>query len=300
MWRSMSNVTLINSLHTDCLQLFVTGVKKLISLFPLFKKVTTQSSTPPAPLSNHKFKLGGVENFNGVSCTFSVLLQEFAASPEYYDSLFLDPLHKDNQETDQHFAQRQALQKRLYESIQKIRSGETIPKSTIKEIADLFKAIGWQGDLTLSLWKRFLLVLHQIAPTVFKTPLPDAHSLYDMILKSIFEGFCDPTHSLNAFKQNTTISLSKQLAQKIATETSKFSLWKVADPISQGPLSEKIQVNNHQFTLKVALELQDKTHVVAYRKLENMWICCNDDKLTEVAAPPSKNLYAVVYECCPC
>ena len=304
-------INLVPAFRINCLNLLSLCKNKLTSLF---QKTTLQSSVPPASLSNLKIKLGGVEN-TGFSCTFSVMLQEFAAAPNYYDSFFTDPLQRGTSETDNRFALRGTLQKRLLGHIQAIREGKTVPKADIKELSVLLKSLGWKGDISPSLWH---LLLHQLAPSIFPSTLPDPHEVYGSIINFLLEGQESLHHNthllkqnapkdtnglkqasatdINAFLQNQSISLQEQLAQKIHQNLPKNSLWKILDPIVQGSLEEQFKINDHQFSLNFALEFQ-KTHVVAYRKLENMWVCCNDDRITAVVSPPTKNLYAVIYEC---
>lgn len=247
-------------------------VQNCSRLMPVINFETT------ANLSKRAITVGGVQNV-GNTCVLSTMLQEFATD-ECYDVFFKtqrnNPLHS-----------------AINRCIEEIREGKTVQKA---EIRNIFRLLGRQEEL-LSYWKiQWKQLLHQIAPFLFPPPAftVNPHELYTLIALALFTE--ETTKRIVISTQDTALSLPQFIEKSPSFQEADESLWRITDPkIEEKPL-EEFRVKNLQFLLKVVHVRQDN-HVIVYRKSGKSWICCNDEKVSEVDSLPAKNIYGLVYEC---
>lgn len=288
----MHSVSFVASIRIECTRMWEECKRTAASLFGLFQKAVAHLTICHAsiPLTDRKITVGGVENV-GNSCIFSTMLQDFAAEPEFYDTLFTAPLQQGTEDRNR-FARRTELQKLLYSCIQEVRSGRLVKRTEIKRLSHLLQKLGWEGHLVTS-WRLFL---HRIAPTLFPLPIFSPHTLYDTVL-SLFAEASSSAHRIVLMAKDPNIPLQTFIEQSLSfRDTPHTVLWKIAiDNNVEQQLPQQFQLQGHQFTLKLVHVCQHN-HVQVYRKHNESWICCNDAEITPVAAPPTRNVYSVVYE----
>lgn len=313
----MNCVGFLAFVQTDCYSYFSQCREKsgscLTALYCLFQRALSTvphasrffSSPASPPLVNRSIKVGGIENA-GNTCTFSTLLQEFAAEYNFYNVFFIAPLQIAKEETKEHFGLRKQLQEHLCLCVKEIRAGMTVKRESIIRLSNLLQKLGW-NECSVSLWRIFL---HKIAPTLFPIPLPSPYKLYDKVI-SLFSEAYDPSRQIVLLNKDSEVSFTQLFEQYLKTSESRkesnehpnnitHTLWKVCvDPANNILPQEQFQIQEHRFTLKLVhawYETPHGKHVVVYRKSEERWICCNDAQINELESLPSHQIYAVVYE----
>jgi hypothetical protein len=258
----------------------------------LFQQII-KSFTPNPPSLEGRVTFGGVENA-GNTCIFSVMLQDFAALPKYYDAFIYGSLLQGEGEDAAHFDKRKEVQKLLQRSIQAIRRGSTVKKEEVQKLAHFLQGLGWEGSLP-SLWRRFL---HLVAPCLF--PIPE-FSVFKLFEKTI--GVL--THSI--FESRSAASIVFLSGADVENAISTFlsreesvnhqALWRIATEPGK-PILEEVKVGKRTFTLRLAhAEKKGRfgNHVVVYRKGERGWLCCDDTRITAIKELPLHSIYSLVY-----
>lgn len=261
----------------------------------LFQRVVYKPSSHIESLqSPSKITVGGIKNA-GNTCIFSVLLQEFAALPSYYDFfLSTSPVRRQG-EAESEFLQRNILQARLRECIQKIRSGQTVTSEEMHPVALLALQLGWQHH-EMTLLHR---VLYRWAPTIFPMPPADPTSLHLFLLNLISDspeiplivGLGKRTVTYQEAFENSSIMQSCHdvaLCRLIHTEA------QIKETVI---LPECIETQNRQYSLQLVHVFKDTGigHVTIYRKMNDQWLCCDDANVYVVKALPFTNIYTAVY-----
>ena len=269
------------------------------SLVGLFQRAVSPSRQPSSTTLSHlNITMGGVENA-GNTCIISVLLQEFAALPNYYDMFLSAQLQQGVEESESDFYHRQALQAHLSHCVNQLRTGITVSRSDIRQLSKLLVQLGWQRDTTSHLRR----ILHEWAPALFTLPTSDPYELYQKILL-LFPEVSSTSHELQLMTRVTTAAHQQLLAQRqhsLDHDPAPHILWRVDEQAIDGELSlqEDLQIDDRSYSLKVVhvvLERPEGNHVIVYRKENDHWICCDDARVYRVEALPSTNIYAVVYD----
>lgn len=280
--------------QTICLQLWEQYSSFGSALFSLFQRNVPDLAHSHS-MTHRNFRIGGVEN-TGNSCIFSVMLQDFAALPQVYDSLLSSPLQKGLTEPENRFALRQDVQKSLYRCIQNIRSGKQVEQTDIKILAHQLQSLGWQGNLS-SAWRCFL---HRLAPSLFSLPYFSVYELYETTLQCLLEqaSFLPLQIVLTGIQPSGSFS-DFFASHPEFSKTRLQTLWRVSLNESPTFLEERFQIGSWEFSLKVVHAYKNTSfgkHVVVYRQVEQEWICCNDTQITQSFPSASDIIYTVVYE----
>lgn len=261
------------------------------TLFSLFQRNFPDLAHHPS-MTHRKFRIGGVEN-TGNSCIFAVLLQDFAALPQTYDSLLSSPLQKGLKESEARFANRQSVQKNLFAYIQKIRSGKNVEQKEIRVLAKQLQDLGWQRYLAPA-WH---CLLHRLVPSLFSLPHFSVYELYETILQCLLEQTPTLASKIVMTGKQDSRSFSEFFASH-AEFTNNQTLWRVSLEKSSLP-EERFQINSMEFSLKLVHAYRDTPfgkHVIVYRQHEGEWICCDDTQITPSAPSALDTIYTVVYE----
>lgn len=270
------------------------------SLYSLFQRALHPVHDVPLspPLLHRNIHVGGVEN-SGNSCILSVLLQEMAALPNFYDLYLNTPLKCGENESQMHFSNRKRLQTLFRECVNEIRGGNLVKKDQIGQISKVLLELGWQKESTY-LWRR---LLHKYAPATFPLPTSSPHNVYNLIF-SLFPEISFSSEKIFLLSRISSVS-NRQLFENeemIQKEKTSSLLLRVAEdfenPDSTGFL-ENFQIKERSFSLQLIHVMKSTpkgNHVFVYRKENNKWICCNDDLVTNEEILPTKNIYMVVYE----
>jgi ubiquitin C-terminal hydrolase len=242
--------------------------------------------------------MGGVENA-GNTCIISVLLQEFAALPNFYDMFLNAQLEQDVGESESDFRHRQALQTHLSQCVNQLRTGITVNKRDICQLSKLLVQLGWQRDTTSHLRR----ILHEWVPGLFPLPISDPYVLYEKILL-LFPEVSSASHEIRLLTRISTAAhqqLFEQSQHSLSPDHAPHILWRVNEQNFNGEiaLEENLQIDERTYSLKivhVVLQRPTGNHVIVYRKENNHWICCDDVRVYRVDALPSTNIYAVIYD----
>lgn len=264
-------------------------------LFELFKRVVyTPSSCHESFQPYREITVGGIKNV-GNTCIFSVLLQEFAALPSYYDFFLSTSLVRRQDEAESEFLQRKILQEHLRDCIRKIRSGQTVTSEEMHPVALLALQLGWQHhDMTL-----LHRVLYRWAPTIFPMPPADPTSLHLFLLNVISDspetplivGLGKRTVTYQEAFENSSIM---QSCQDVALCRIIHSEAQIKETVI---LPERIETQNRQYSLQLVHVFKETGigHVIVYRKVNDQWLCCDDANVYAVKALPPTDIYTVVY-----
>lgn len=256
----------------------------LLSLF--------RQTTPPLSLAHRTIRWGGVENKSN-SCIFSVLLQELATLPAVYDPFLNTLLQKGPNEPEERWIARQSVQQSLMDCVRNIRHGMQVEQIQIETLAHHLQYLGWEGHIS-SIWRT---LLHRFAPHLFPLPCLSVFQLYKKILNSITNPPSQtPLPIILAGKPNPGSLFDFFSSQPIHSP----SLWRIALNHSPTDLEERIEVGPWEFSLRVVHAYQlfaSGKHVVAYRKWERDWICCNDRQISQSSPSAAEKIYMLVYEC---
>lgn len=246
-------------------------------------------------MDHRTVRVGGVENI-GNTCIFSVMLQDFAALPQMYDSLVDSPLEKGLDEPEERFLVRQAMQQNLRRCVESIRSGNRVEHAEVRTLAQQLQGLGWQGHVS-SAWRYFLF---RLAPSLFPLPSFSVYELYEKTLHCLLEQV--PSAPLQVVL--TGMQDNRCFSDFFAShpEFSKMhspTLWRVSLNTSPASLEERFENGPWEFSLRIVHAYRNTSsgkHVVVYRKNEGEWICCNDAQITQAAPSAVDNIYTVVYE----
>jgi hypothetical protein len=269
--------------------------ESVASLFELFQRIASlPARSSPIPLSHRNIKVGGIVN-SGHSCTMSVLLQEFAALPHFYDALLSAPLQQQPEESPCHLTQRKELQSQLHLCVTKVRSAQLVSRNDVSHLMTLLLELGWQNETTSALQR----ALYKWAPGIFTLPFADPYQLFEKVISFYPEASSDAKIAL--LGRTSAVAYRQLFEQSPVIECKNDSiLWRVAEDYDATiELQENLQIKNRFFSLKLVHELVRTprgNHVVIYRREQDKWICCNDVHVFQVSSPPLKNVYAVVYE----
>lgn len=284
----------IAMVQTICLQLWEQCSSFDSAVFSLFQP-NIPGLAHSHSMTHRKFRIGGVEN-TGNSCIFSVMLQDFAALPQIYDSLLSRPLQKGLKESEARFATRQVVQRSLYRYIQNIRSGKQVEQTDIKILAEQLQSLGWQGHLS-SAWRCFL---HRLAPSLFPLPFFSVYELYETTLHCLLEQVAFlPLQIVLTGKQDSGSFFDFFASHPEFSKRRSQTLWRVSLNVSPAFLEKRFQIGSWEFSLKVVHAYKNTSfgkHVVVYRQVEGEWICCNDTQITQAVPSASDTIYTVVYE----
>lgn len=241
-----------------------------------------------------KFGCYGVQNASN-TCTFSVLLQEFSSLPEYYEPfLNLASIQQDN-ESDDLYSLRQQL-RAVFKACTDTLKQETVKKELIQELAHLYFKLT-PIDSTISRiqvffnsYSSFFATLPQISP----------YKLYESFI-SFFPEISLWNHKIILLSKEASTSIPEVIAnsQSIQDITSRI-LWRIAiDRNEQGAPEEHFAIGKRLFSLKLVLCCVEKArqlHVIAYRKMMQQWVLCDDDKLSIANNIPNEGIYTAVYD----
>lgn len=241
----------------------------------------------PVDHSTATFTLGGVKNV-GNTCTSSVLLQEFCAFPEIYEPFLHAQLRQDVQESNEHFEDRKRLQAHLAACVQELSAGRSVPYFMATQLSNQLLGLGWL--------KEDLSFFQKMAPSIFSLPLASPDALYKFVVPMLQHGEETKTCIVLLDKdagESFQNAIAKGLSQ-VAPDAR--CLWRVTKDFREETcFEESFSVGDFTFTLKMVMSFQDK-HVVAYRKMENGWILCNDERITAVHEPVMSGVYMVLYD----
>jgi hypothetical protein len=271
------------------------GVEAFIEIFRSTVSCTSEPSPSFIPLHLRDIKVGGVEN-TGSSCTLSVLLQEWAAFPEFFDQFLNTTLEKKKDESEQSLQYRINLQASLRFCVGLLRSGQLVEK---KDVCQLTKHLGMLGCLNESITP-LQLFFHGLFPDLFKLPMTSPKSLYEKVL-TLFSDAPNATNQVALLARISSLPLQELFERTSIVENSKNSiLFSVAQDYEQEVmLEEMMQVKDRSFTLKLVHACEETLggkHVVIYRKVGEQWIYISDTRAFLVNELPQRNIYAVVYE----
>lgn len=256
----------------------------------LFKRAVQASVQPSEKKLAQRVSIGGVEN-GGNTCTISVLLQEMAALPEYYDQFLFSPLKREPSESNAQFALRTKLQACFRDCISTIRKGELVKREAMHTITTTMVKLGWQKS-TLPFWRKWL---HVQAPHIFSLPLSYSYGLYEFVLQLY------PEIRNIALMARISESSYQQLFQNSPfIESHAHLLCRVKEDRNKTITLEKtITVGKRRFTLEaihVSLPTPRGIHAVIYRKTGDQWFLCNDTNVQAVENPPSKHISMLIYK----
>ena len=228
-----------------------------------------------AELSDHVYTIGGVENA-GYSCTFSVMLQEFAALPDTY--LKSDLILRGG-ENEGHLEQRKELQRHLTYCVEKIRSGQTVTADEVYQLAERMQNLGWNKKLP-NLLER---ILAQIFPWLFSVQLNPFH---------VYMGV------MQHFDAKGLIFLGNDAEKEASEYNLGDAVFRVSGPPATTAFPPALKMNDKIFNPAVvhvhkAGAVSD--HVVAYRRWGDGWVCCDDAKVRRVDQLPTQGVYTVLY-----
>lgn len=284
---------------TQCVS-WLGGVREWVSaLVELFQRTVSSPRLPPSnSLAHLNLSMGGVENA-GNSCIISVLLQEFAALPNFYDLFLNVQLEQDIGESESDFRHRQALQTHLALCVNQLRTGLTVNKDDVCQLSKLLVKLGWQRDTTSHLRR----ILHEWAPGLFPLPTSDPYVLYEKILL-LFPEVTSASHEIQLLTRISTAAhqqLFEQSQQSLSPDHAPHILWRINEQDFNGEIAiqEDLQINERTYSLKIVhavLTRPTGNHVIVYRKENNHWICCDDVRVYRVNALPSTNIYAMIYD----
>lgn len=246
-------------------------------------------------LAHRTIRIGGVENV-GNSCIFSTMLQDFAALPQIYDSLFSTPLQRGLNEPATRFAARQAVQRMLWRCVEKIRSGQKVRHAEVRALADLLQKLGWRGHFS-SAWRCFL---HRLAPGLFSLPHFSVYELYEKTLHCLVGQMSSiPLQVVLTGKPNS-LPFSAFFASHPEFPRMRVpSLWRISLNTSPALMEENFQIGLWKFSLRLVHAYRNTPsgkHVIVYRKSGEEWVCCNDTQITRAAPSATDSIYTVVYE----
>lgn len=260
--------------------------------------LTTPNATESA-MSIKKITIGGIEN-TGTSCGISVLLQEFASLPSYYDYYLVTPLQQRTDESSSLFAKRNEFQECLKQCVNDVRDGTGVKRHQISQLSLLLSQLGWK-------------VKRSVRHLFLKTPNPQ--EIYDKIL-AVFTGFSSdqkefseyPPKSLGdsydiALLGREPLSSFDQVINEssVINSNSTNILCRIAEIKLGGTLlcPDAFELGKRKFTLKLLHVYQSSyttKHVIIYRKEEGLWFCCNDENIYRVDSLPLNHIYIAVYD----
>ena len=204
---SLSIYALIRSTYTCLVNRLCAGVDSLIEIFRRVVLCTAEPLPSFIPLHLRDIKVGGVEN-TGTSCTLSVLLQEWAAFPEFFDQFLNAPIEKREDESEHFFQNRRSLQACLHRCVGLLRSGQLVEKS---EVCQLTKHLGMLGCLNESITP-VQLFFHGLFPDIFKLPMTSPKSLYEKVL-ALFSDISNVTNQVALLARISPVSLHELFEQ---------------------------------------------------------------------------------------
>lgn len=281
----------------DYIQTFYHKIDNLVCGFRQSISQIQQPLPSYSPLSSHHLRIGGVENVGG-SCIISVLLQEWAACPDYFDQLLKFPLEQGLEESHSLFCSRVQLQQHLLHCLTELRLGHLIDKPTIHQLIQLLHEQGCEIKSPTII----KTILHKYFPQLFQTPFTDPRELLLQVLR-IFVEVPITKYRIVAVDRDPSISHVQLFTQIVKTHGLVGSiLFRVSEDYTVNmKLENFFSIENRHFTLKtlsVCEETRWGKHVVVYRKEEDRWVYCSDNKICFVDTKhlPFKNIYAVVYE----
>lgn len=275
-------------LHLDCLRIPKILWEGCVIFSNLFH-ISLFSKSNHLTLSHRNIKMGGVENA-GNTCILSVLLQEIAALPSFYDPLLKTTLKLNNGESESHFQDRKNLQQQLNLCAKALRANQVINKKTICYLSKLLLRLDWQKE-TSTYWRR---LLHQFAPNLFSLPMSDPHDLYDKLL-SLFQEISSTSHRIVLLGKKSNENYRNVFEKSAFINLKENILWRLAqNPSATNSPEETFKINNRIFTLKLVQTCTNQ-HVVIYRKEMDRWICCDDVRAYPVKILPNSNIHLLVY-----
>jgi hypothetical protein len=284
---------------TQCLS-WLGGVREWVSaLVELFQRTVSPPRPPPShSLAHLNLTMGGVENA-GNSCIISVLLQEFAALPNFYDMFLNAQLEQGVGESESDFRHRQAFQTHLSQCVNQLRTGLTVNKNEVCQLSKLLVQLGWQRNTTSHLRR----ILHEWAPGLFPLPTSDPYVLFEKILL-LFPEVTSSSHEIRLLTRISTAAhqqLFEQSQQSLSPDHAPHILWRVNEQNFNGEaaLQDHLQIDDRTYCLKIVHVVLDRptgNHVIVYRKENDHWVCCDDARVYRVDALPSTYIYAVIYD----
>lgn len=280
------NLVSYSSFHTSISSIWWKIYEGATSLFTHALPLPQPLPTSDSPLLHKIIKIGGVQNA-GNTCVLSVVLQEFAAFPDYYDIFLNASLVQDHNESEFDFSKRQQTQKLLNELVHKIRSGITVNTEEIDPLCEALIHFGWEASKCLK------------GGYTESNPC----KLYDLIL-SLFSEATTETHQIALLARPLTVNLQEFIqSTSILSDSQDHILWRILEEDESNSESsifpDYFELQQRKFYLQmlyVAQKTSKISHVKVYRKVHDHWYCCNDGRVSKVNKPISKDIYMAVYD----
>lgn len=242
--------------------------------------------------------VAGVANA-GNTCFLGAVLQEFAAFPDHYNSLF-EPLAPEG-------AMRN-LQTSLHLAVKKVRAGETVSAKHVQDLLDLLRVNGWQEKQATGIKG----ILHKAFPHLFPGIHQSPYQLQDSLSKffgcKIYrnpqdsEGFFSPLSS--AGESRFPIVLLSD-TKSHGEDLSLADYFKDLGPLPHGSLI-KIRLPSDKyyqlerrigvFHLSLVHYSPRPQHIATSIPKDDAWLVIDDEKLALQKNPPQGKPCQVLYK----
>lgn len=212
--------------------------------------------------------IGGVTNV-GNSCYISLVLQQFAAEPEFFNLEFCDEANE--------------LKEKMMICIEAIRQSRQVSKA---EMHDLLKALSENDWVERPGEPGDPLNLLTFIATIFKIN----QFSYDQFIADTTQ---DPVVYVTDTRSKVIETLYHPKKIKV--------LWIINNPNSGKSPRETIQTKTHALALREIHMTETshfgRKHMYCMRKVEDTWYRCNDEEIREVALQnmPTSHMRRLVY-----